>query len=116
MENKVSIHGSHFNVNNSSGTNIGNISASQSHSSKFYSQIIDEIIDQAKKLSSSKDIVDEEKYLLDQNIKSIEKFSQKHPVPNKIVQESLKTIRNVAEGITGSTLATGLLHLIGNII
>ena len=111
MENKVSIHRMNLNINKSFSVDIGNILVNQPNT-----QEIGEIIDKANKLSSSGLVPEEEKQRLNKSIQSLENASQNNSLSNKTIQEALKTIRNVAEGIAGSTLATGLLNIIGNFI
>lgn len=69
-------------------------------------------IDEYKKLNLQLDISDDQRKELDTDVSMIElQLDSPKPKPT-IISESVKSIRNILEGISGSVLATGLLALL----
>lgn len=114
MENNISISGS-INVTGASNVSIGNIASSKSLSTSKSSDI-SEILILAKLLLEDKNIPQDKKAELDSAIHCIEVLDVDNPNSKKSLTEVLHTIKNIAEGIVGSVLATGLLAVLSKFV
>ena len=108
MSNNISINGS-VNVTHSSNVSIGNISSSKSSD-------LSEVLELAKLLSEDKSITQDQKMELDNAIHCIEGLNSNDQNSKKLFSESRRTIRSIAEGIAGSTLATALLTALSKLV
>lgn len=86
--------------------------ASQSLIANEYSVDIKKFIDEYKKVNTKLNINDEQREELDTDVSMVElQLDSPNPKPI-IIHESVKSIRNILEGISGSIIATGLLALL----
>ena len=112
MSNGVNISGSSFNINGSRNIKIGNSISSNSD----VEALVREIIEKTKSLSTSRKLSHHDSESLEKSILQLEKCMSCNSLSGRLAQESLKTIRNVAEGMTGSVIATWLLSSIAKVV
>jgi len=108
-------------VNYTITNNIGEMHNSQiqqlsENSSQLnYIDLLDEIITRSKQILDEADLPKNIKKELLVEVTTLES-QRKSPKPKKqIISESLRSIRNIAEGMTGSIIATGILGLISRL-
>ena len=112
MGNKVNISNSRFSISNSSNVNIGVIKTER----KETFEMLQKILHNAKSLSSEKCLGKNKKVSLVQNIRQLENYLDSDDTSISAISESLKSIRNIAEGTIGSTISTWLISTIGKLL
>lgn len=108
-----------INVQNMVGSQIQQGTTNSTQRGTFSTSDIDKLTDFIQELDtkvSQLNLNPEDKDELDAELSTIKvQSSSSRPKP-LIIKESLKTIRNILEGMTGSILATELLNKLSNII
>ncbi|OAA84678.1 hypothetical protein [Clostridium ljungdahlii] len=108
-----------INVQNMIGSQVQQGTTNSTQRETFSTSDIDKLTDFIQELDtkvSQLNLKPEDKDELDAEISTIKvQSSSSRPKP-LIIKESLKTIRNLLEGMTGSILATELLNKLSNII
>ena len=112
MSNKIEISNSNITITNSSNIKFGNLRSSNQE----LEVLVREIIDKTKSLSVSEKLSNNDSKKLSKSVTRLEKCVSSNSLSNRVALESLKTIRNVAEGITGSAIATWLIPAITKIV
>lgn len=76
-------------------------------------QKVDELLQNIKEHMSQISLNTEQKETINANLETIERQKQLSSPNSTIIKEGFSTIRNVLEGVTGSIVASGLIHHLG---
>ncbi|MFC9419351.1 hypothetical protein ACIG6B_07370 [Bacillus mobilis] len=76
-------------------------------------QKVDELLHNIKEHLPQINLNNEQKEMINTNVELIEKQKQLKAPNSTIIREGFSTIRNVLEGVTGSIVASGLIHHLG---
>ncbi|MDA1612201.1 hypothetical protein PDK26_13295 [Bacillus cereus] len=76
-------------------------------------QKVDELLHSIKEHMPQISLNNEQKETINANLETIEKQKQLKAPNSTIIREGFSTIRNVLEGVTGSIVASGLIHHLG---
>ncbi|EJS78024.1 hypothetical protein ICY_00776 [Bacillus cereus BAG2X1-3] len=76
-------------------------------------QKVDELLHNIKEHMSQINLSNEQKETINANVETIERQKQLSSPNSTIIKEGFSTIRNILEGVTGSIVASGLIHHLG---